>query len=140
MPNSAFLSVVMPCPSPLFQRGPHTGKEPAQEMCATDSKARGQNHLCPLELKVQLRDMGLQICSSPDSISICFGQVFPTYISFFPSGIGTYILCPYILEECKLFKNFYRRLQLTDCLESQRDFGLLNSVQTIKETMGTCED
>lgn len=102
----AFLSVAMPCPSPLFQRGPHTGKEPAQEMCATDSKARGQNPLCPLELKVQLRDMGLQICSSPDSISIRFGQVFPPYISFFPSGIGTYILCPYILEECKLFKNF----------------------------------
>lgn len=58
----AFLSIVMPCPSPLFQGGLHTGKEPAREMCATDSKAGGQNLLCSLELKVQLPDMGLQIC------------------------------------------------------------------------------
>lgn len=96
----AFLSIVMPCPSPLFQGGLHTGKEPAREMRATDSKAGGQNLLCSLELKVQLPDMGLQICCSPDSISNRFGQVFPPCISFFPSGIGTHILCPYMLGEC----------------------------------------
>ena len=58
----AFLSIVMPRPSSLFRGGLHTGKEPAREMCATGSKAGGQNLLCSLQLKVRLPDMGLQIC------------------------------------------------------------------------------
>lgn len=74
-------------------------------MYVADSKAGGQS-----QLKVQMMNMGLQDLEIARlHFSLGFGQIISHSTSlFFSSGMGMYILCPYILEECKNFKVLQR--------------------------------
>lgn len=87
-----YLPCLLPC-LPLFLSSTEShvqGAEPAKrEMCAADSKAGGQNSLCPLDPKVQLLDTGLQdLLIAWLHFGLILLKTSLPMSPFFPSGMG----------------------------------------------------